>query len=136
MLKVTAGTDVSQCRVCHGKLTYDPNTDERICSTCGVVSEVPGTYARFGISNPSPYDTEYNRNNHSAVMTYDIDLPTVIDYKNVDAHGRGITQSYELHRLRQLNDFTISRDSKRRSLSKAIDVIKRAAELLELSVRI
>ena len=129
MLKVTADF-LLHCKMCRGDLTYDPNTGERVCTSCGVVSEVSGTCPRFYVSN-SFEGTD--RNNPSSAMSYDIDLPTVIDHKDVDAHGRGLAQSYELHRLRQLNDFTISRDSKRRSLSKAIDVIKRATELLNLS---
>lgn len=133
MLKVTTSSNTFQCQMCLGKLTYDPFTNESICNDCGVVNEIPGPYARSGVSNLSPLNNESCRNNQSAAMKYDIDLPSVIDYKNVDAHGRGITQSYEMRRLRQLDVFTISRDSKRRSLSKAIDVIKRAADLLELN---
>jgi len=122
--------EVSCCRLCRGKLTYDPNTGERVCCSCGVVSETPGISASyFSGSFSSGLEIVESLSN----IEYDIDLPAFIDTKNVDAHGKGIRESYELYRLRKLNNLTISRDPKRRSLSKAIETIRKAAEMLGLS---
>ncbi len=132
MLKVRIGSYTGKCIMCRGNLTYDPDTGERVCSSCGIVNEALGSNDLAENSGSSSFEDGMNRSKPSTSMSYEIDLPTVIDYKDVDARGKGIKQSYDLQRLRQLNDFTISRDSRRRSLSKAIAIIKQAAELLDL----
>ncbi|MDG7001529.1 MAG: transcription initiation factor IIB family protein [Nitrososphaerota archaeon] len=132
MLKVRIGSYTGKCIMCRGNLTYDPDTGERVCSSCGIVDEAVGSNDLAENSGSSSFEDGINRGKPSTSMSYEIDLPTVIDYKDVDARGNGIRQSYDLQRLRQLNDFTISRDSRRRSLSKAIAIIKQAAELLDL----
>ncbi len=118
------------CRVCRGRLICDPDTDERVCSSCGMVSEGAGNHFGFSSSYSSFTLTRPDSTESSSSMAYDIDLSTVIGNKNFDAHGNGIRDGYELSRLRKLNNITLCRDPKRRSLAKAIDTIKRATEML------
>ncbi len=123
-------TYLSICKNCGGRLVCDPDTNESVCGSCGTVCESADTpFASLGswspgaIPRPIAAETAHK-------MTYDIDLPTVIGNRNVDARGNGIYDSYELNRLRKLDNLMISRDSKRRSLAKAIETIKRATEML------
>jgi len=79
-------TDSALCERCRGRLVCDPDTDERVCCSCGMVYENAGAY--FGVSWGSrslgliarPDSAE-----SASSMTYDIDLPTVIGNKNFDA---------------------------------------------------
>ena len=121
------------CRFCRGNLVSDPNSGERICCSCGIVSEVTtGSIQYFSGSLELGLQTEPLDSDPVSSMMYDIDLPAAIDARNVDAHGRGIYSGYELSRLRRLNSLTITRDSKRKSLSKAVDIIRRVVEALSL----
>ena len=124
-------TDSAICKLCRGRLICDSDTDERVCGSCGIVWEGAGTHFGFSSSSRSlGLIVRPNAAESASSMAYDIDLPTVIGNKNFDAHGNGIRDSYELCRLRKLNNLTLYRDPKRKSLSKAIDTIKRATEML------
>ncbi len=124
-------TDSALCKFCRGRLVYDPDADERVCCSCGMVSENVGTHFGFSSSSRSfGLNVRPDAAESASSMTYDIDLPTVIGSKNFDAHGNGIRDSYELSRLRKLNNLTIYGEPKRKSLSKAIDTIRRATEML------
>ena len=65
-------------------------------------------------------------------MAYFLNLPTVIDSKNIDANGKLISGSYE-RTLRRWNKFSISRDWKRNNELKAISEIDRIIEMLGLA---
>ena len=66
-------------------------------------------------------------------MAYFLNLPTVIDSKNIDANGRNISNSYDLGQLRRWNKFSISRDWKRNNELKAISEIDKIIEMVGLS---
>ena len=124
-------TDSTLCELCRGRLICDPDTDEKVCCSCGMVYENADAHFGFSWSSQSRGLIAKPETAESASsMTYDLDLPTVIGNKNFDAHGNGISDRNELFRLRKLNNLTIYRDSKRKSLSKAIDTIKRATDML------
>jgi transcription initiation factor TFIIB len=125
--------DTPLCKFCRGSLVCDPNSGERICGSCGIVSCAPTGYStRFSRSLALGLETELVGSDPSSDMMYEIDLPAAIDARNVDAHGKGIYDSYEVSRLRRLNSLTITRDSKLKSFSKAVDTIQRVAETLSL----
>src|SRR2546428_8397516 len=116
------------CKECRGNLVFDPHTNELICCSCGRVSESREIGESFfaGLSS-------HGMENESALgMTYDFELPTIIGDERFDAHGRGVQESFELSRLRKLNNFTISKDSKWRNLTKGMDEIRRITEMLNL----
>jgi transcription initiation factor TFIIB len=64
---------------------------------------------------------------------YDTGLPTFIDKKNRDASGKQIISSPEMERLRKLNRFIITNDSKTRNLNKAGREIQRITEILGMN---
>lgn len=113
------------CMTCAGKLVFDIEKSERICSNCGIVTGSDAEYSQG-------YDTErFSSNNEpTSSMMYDISLSTLIDKKNTDANGKQIYGSFEMEKLRRLNKFTISNDSKIRNLNKAITDIRRITGIL------
>ncbi len=66
-------------------------------------------------------------------MMYDIGLPSFIDKKNVDASGKQISHYSEMEKLRRLNKFTMSHDSKTKNLNKAVREIRRITEILGMA---
>jgi transcription initiation factor TFIIB len=115
---------LNTCIACSGKLIFDLEKNEKICSTCGIVIENEFDH------HPS-YELGHSGNNEpTSSMMYDISLSTLIDKKNVDANGKQIFGSFEMEKLRRLNKFTISNDSKIRNLNKAMTDIRKITEVL------
>ena len=117
-------TNPNTCLSCMGKLIFDLEKNEKICSNCGIVTE-------HDSDHHSGYDLEHSSNNEpTSSMMYDISLSTLIDKKNVDASGKQIHGGFEMEKLRRLNKFTISNDSKIRNLNKAMADIRRITGIL------
>ena len=121
------------CPSCMGRLVSDIERGERICSSCGMVRgtnlDLPSFYSS---SFASGSDGEASKTPTSLIM-YDIGLPTFIDRKNVDANGNMIHGYSDIEKLRRLNKFAISNDSKTRNLKKAVKEILRITEILGMS---
>lgn len=113
------------CLSCTGKLVFDVEKDEKICSNCGIVT---GSDADFTTGDGTEHFA--GNNEPTSSMMYDISLSTLIDKKNTDVNGRQIYGSFEMEKLRRLNKFTISNDSKIRNLNKAITDIRRITGIL------
>jgi transcription initiation factor TFIIB len=117
-------TNPNTCLSCMGKLIFDLEKNEKICSQCGIVTE-------HDSDHHSGYDLEHSSNSEpTSSMMYDISLSTLIDKKNVDASGKQIYGSFEMEKLRRLNKFTISNDAKTRNLNKAMADIRRITGVL------
>ena len=118
-------TESNTCLSCTGKLIFDLEKNERICSGCGIVTE-------HDIEHHSNYDSGHSLgcNEPTSSMMYDISLSTLIDKKNVDASGKQILGSFNMEKLRRLNKFTISNDSKIRNLNKVMTDIRRITGIL------
>jgi len=119
------------CKECRGDLIHDLDRSEQICSNCGIVTENAERTDYFS-SDISP-SRSMLREEPTSNMAYFLNLPTVINSKNVDAYGKQISSSYELGQLRRWNKFSISRDWKRNNELKAISEIDRIIEMLGLS---
>ena len=124
------------CPSCQGKIISDLDRGEIICSHCAIV--IDENFHGINSENTSFVPDIENEGNREAtsLMMYEIGLPTFIDKKNVDAAGKQIHGSFEFEKLRRLNKFTISNDSKTRNLSKAIREIRRISEILGISTSI
>lgn len=126
--------DETACPSCKGTLVSDIERGEKICSRCGIVNG--GHFDVINSENGSFFSTgaenENSKKSNSFIM-YEIGLPTFIDKKNVDASGRAIHGSSEVEKLRRLNKFTISNDSKTRNLNKAMREILRITEILGMN---
>ena len=120
--------DDIMCTVCNGKLVSDFYNGEKICSSCGIV-----TRENQGLSlNETDSSSTTNATNNdgpTSLMMYDIGLPSIIDSKNIDANGKYI-HNPEIEKLRRLNKFTISSNSKTKNLNKAISEIRRITEIV------
>lgn len=115
------------CAMCRGRLVSDPNTEETVCSSCGIVYEVPSICPPFS-SGPPSFGAETDPPVNESSMKYDLDLPTLIGPESVDARGRMIAGRYDWNRLRRLNNITLQKDSEKKSLTQAIDTIRRVSE--------
>ncbi len=122
------------CQFCRTKLVCDPETGEQICGSCGVVNDFSEDSSSLHFSRTAPVASpmESDADSRNSMM-YDINLPSIIGNENFDAHGNTIHENWDLTRIRQLDNSLLSRDSNRRSLSRAIDTIKRVVESLSLT---
>ncbi|MGI0088657.1 MAG: transcription initiation factor IIB [Nitrosotalea sp.] len=125
--------ETTNCTSCRGKIVLDSDRGEKICSSCGIV--INTTYfdetgcrdiTSTSVENSSLVEP-------TSLIMYDIGLPTLIDKKNVDVNGKQIESYTGMERLRRLNKFTISNDSKTRNLNKAIREIRRITQILGMS---
>ncbi|HJT09546.1 MAG TPA: hypothetical protein VJ771_02060 [Candidatus Nitrosotalea sp.] len=122
-----------RCPTCKGKIISDVEKGERICSICGMVRD--SYFDTIHLEN-SPFTSNVmneNSNTPTSLIMYDIGLPTFIDQKNVDVNGKTIPGRSEFEKLRRLNRFSISNDSKTRNLKKAVKEILRITEILGMS---
>lgn len=118
-----------KCDRCGGRLIEDLESNETICSKCGMVMyEKNNSQSTPNISSLRNlvYTTPENQ---TSIMTYGTNLPSTIDHKNVDAFGHKISAPNEMEKLRRLNKIAIA-DPKTRSLNKAIMEIIRITELM------
>jgi transcription initiation factor TFIIB len=121
------------CPSCQGKIISDLERGERICSHCAIVIDDHSHPANSESANFFSYFENEDVREPTSLMMYEIGLPTFINKKNVDAAGKQIRGGAELEKLRRLNKFTISNDSKTRNLNKAIREIRRISEILGIS---
>lgn len=121
------------CTVCNGKLVSDLDNGEKICGSCGIVTK-------------DDHELRYNETGSSAtnitkimeptsLMMYDIGLPGMIGSKNIDANGKHF-HNPGIEKIRKLDKFTISDNSKTKNLNKAIGEIRRITEILGLNTLI
>ncbi len=120
------------CPACKGKLVSDIERGERICSRCGMVRGSPYDLSHSNTGSFSTMEGE-SLKSPTSLMMYDIGLPTFIDKKNIDANGNAIQGNADIEKLRRLNKFAISIDSKTRNLKKAVKEILRITEILGMS---
>ena len=119
------------CLMCRSRLVSDPRSEETVCSGCGIVYEDQKMYSPFDGFDPQPSTTFSGRQTElGSVMEYDLDLPTLIGRENFDVRGKNLESSEDLDRLRKLNNYTLGRDANRKSLTQAIDSIRRITEKL------
>ncbi|MDE1853676.1 MAG: hypothetical protein KGI38_08010 [Thaumarchaeota archaeon] len=129
----TAGqtvADKQMCEHCLGELLWDQESSERVCTSCGAVSQREADIfdqMATGRSLPSAM-----AHNPSSSMAEDIGVSTTIGYRDVDASGRQLGQSRDLRQLRKLNTM-VSWDSSKRRLGKVSMEVQRAVQALGLS---
>ncbi|HKC78684.1 MAG TPA: hypothetical protein VKB83_01155 [Nitrosopumilaceae archaeon] len=125
---VSDSTDEIMCTICNGTLVSDFDNGEKICSLCGIVTRDNHVSSINEIDSLS-LSTNITKNDEpTSIMMYDIGLPSIIDSKNVDANGKHI-HDHEIEKMRRLNKFTISGNSKTKNLNKAINEIRRITEI-------
>src|SRR5437899_8282375 len=128
--------DQAKCASCNGGLVSDIEKNESFCSNCGIVAMQNYDTEDHQILSLSGSDGALEPQEPTSIMMYDISLSTFIDKKNVDASGKQIRGYEEMEKLRNLNKFTISNDSKTRNLNKAMKEIRKMTEILGLSMLI
>jgi transcription initiation factor TFIIB len=128
----------SSCKECNARLLFAEDTGEQICRICGVVSDSPNDLSSFSSIGAAAASRSTSLERPTSTMMYNLNLPTVIDKRNVDANGRRIQGTYELTQLRKWNSYTISGEPQRTNQAKAmgcIDQIVRAVGLPESVAR-
>lgn len=121
------------CHICNGKIISDVDNNERFCGSCGTVTNYNHGFGINEKRTMSVYSECETSSGELTSLTYDISLPTFIGNKNVDSSGKHIQGHSEIDRLRRLNKFTISSNSKTRNITKAIREIQRITEILGFS---
>ena len=117
------------CYVCNGKLVFDYETVEKVCSNCGIVSTNKTESQLYKSSLPIA-DHEQNtlQPRNTSLIMYEINLPTMIGKKNIDAHGKQIKGFSDMERLRRLHKYSITDGSRTRNLTTAAREIRRISE--------
>ncbi len=123
------------CAVCNGKLVFDFDNGEKICSLCGIVTRDNHDSSLNEISLSSTTSNVTMNDGQTSSMMYNIGLPSIINSKNVDANGKHIHDP-DIEKLRRLNKFIISGNSKTKNLNKAIGEIRRITEIIGFNVLI
>ena len=118
------------CKECLGETLHDDESGEDVCIGCGAVASSSSSYLQLPASRVA-MARELNRNPMAPVMHSDLEMPTVVGHRNIDAKGRQIGENYELRQLRKLGTM-VSWDSKRRRTARVSTEIRRAAEALGL----
>jgi transcription initiation factor TFIIB len=118
------------CKECLGETLHDDESGEDVCISCGAVASSSDSYLQLPASRMA-MARELNRNPMAPVMHSDLEMPTVVGQRNIDAKGRQIGENYELRQLRKLGAI-VSWDSKRRRIAKISTEIRHAAEALGL----
>jgi transcription initiation factor TFIIB len=118
------------CRECLGETLRDQESGEDVCVSCGAVLGSSGSVLQVPASRIA-MARELNRSPMTSVIHTDLELPTLIGSRNVDAKGRFIGQNYELKQLRKLGAI-VSWDQKRRKMARVSTEIRRVAETLGL----
>src|SRR6266852_7700906 len=126
---VSDSTDDIMCTICNGRLVSDFDNCEKICSLCGIVMRDNHGSSINEIDSSSTTSNITKNDGPTSTMMYDIGLPSIIDSKNVDANGKHI-HGTEIEKMRRLNKFTISGNSKTKNLNKAINEIRRITEII------
>jgi transcription initiation factor TFIIB len=119
------------CRECLGETLHDEESGEDVCVSCGAVATSSNSYLQLPPSRVA-MARELNRNPMASVMRSDLEMPTLVGNRNIDAKGRQIGENYELRQLRRLGAI-VSWDPKRRRMAKVSTEIRQAAEALGLS---
>jgi transcription initiation factor TFIIB len=117
------------CSCCQGRIVSDVNRGENVCNRCGMVLNEYLDTINAGAGFFSDAKIE-NFDEPTSFMMYDMELPSFIDKKNIDASGKQIQEYSEIEKLRRLNRFTMSYGSKTRNLNKAVKEIRRITEIL------
>ena len=118
------------CVHCLGALLWDQNSSERVCTSCGAVSQNERDV--FELSASSRGQSEPLTRTSSTAIAEDIGVSTIIGYSNVDARGRQLSQGRDLKQLRKLNTM-VAWDSKKRRLGKVSMEVQRAVQALGLN---
>ena len=126
---VSDSTEDIMCTICNGTLVSDFDNGEKICSLCGIVTRDNHGSSVSEVDSSSTTSNITKNDEPTSIMMYDIGLPSIIDSKNVDVNGKHI-HGAEIEKMRKLNKFTISGNSKTKNLNKAINEIRRITEII------
>src|SRR5260370_8680661 len=101
MLK-NEGYDLSTkpvCKECLGQILWDQESGEHVCTSCGAVTR-SSEYDFLIPASRRAMESALSENPMASVIRDDLELPTVVGYENVDAHGRALGENHELRQLR------------------------------------
>jgi transcription initiation factor TFIIB len=117
------------CRECLGEMLRDDESGEDVCISCGAVSSDPPSVLQLPASRVEM--ERALRSSSSPLVRSDLEIPTVVGSKDIDARGRPLANNYDLRQLRKLSS-RVSWDSKRRRQARISTEIRRTTEALGL----
>lgn len=118
------------CGECLGETLHDQESGEDVCVACGAVVKASDSFLQLPASRIA-MARELNSNPMASVMRSDLEMPTVVGHRNIDAKGRQIGENYELRQLRRLGAI-VSWDPKRRRMARVSTQIRQVTEALGL----
>ncbi len=116
------------CKECLGETLQDQESGEDVCTSCGAVAESPDWSPLVSISRPA-IERSQSRSSLAPIIHDDLEIPTLVGGRDVDAKGRRLDKNYELRQLRRLGSI-VSWDSKRKRNAKVSTEIRRVTEAL------
>jgi transcription initiation factor TFIIB len=117
------------CRECLGEMLRDDESGEDVCVSCGAVSSAPPSVLQLPASRVAMERALGSFS--SPLLRTDLEIPTVVGTRDIDARGRPLSNNYDLRQLRKLSE-RVSWDSKRRRQAKVSTEIRRTTEALGL----
>jgi len=122
------------CSECRGKVLWDQEAGEHVCTSCGAVTRSPVVDFLIPASRKA-MESALSQNPMASVIRDDIDLPTMVGQGNIDARGRLLGQSHELRQLRRLSA-VVSWDPRKRKMARVSTETRRVAEALGLGISV
>lgn len=118
------------CRECLGETLRDDNTGENVCMSCGTVVSSRESVLQVPASRAA-IEQSLSRSTMTPILHDDLEIPTVLGFRDVDAKGRRLGRNTELRQLRKLNAM-VSWDPKRKKQARVASEIRRIADSLGL----
>src|ERR1700758_2277611 len=90
------------CRECLGETFRDDESGEDVCIKCGAVSRSSDSVLQVPASRAA-IERSLSQMPNAPIMRNDLEAPTFVGSRDVDAKGRQLGKNYELRQLRRLN---------------------------------
>jgi len=135
----TSPNTVEVCRICNTSNTIivDPQTNETLCSSCGMVlRDRPESLAPEWVTySGDDIESKTRTGLPTSLAFHDMGLSTFISYSNVDANGVAISseQAAKIQRMRRWNKISSNNRSHHRNLKNAFAILNCIKDKLSLS---
>ena len=118
------------CRECLGQTLRDDESGEDVCMSCGTVVTSRESLLQVPASRAA-IERELSRSTMTPILRNDLEIPTVLGSRDVDAKGRHLGRNSDFRQLRRLNTI-VSWDPKRKKQARVAGEIRRVTDALGL----
>ncbi|MRN39422.1 MAG: hypothetical protein FIO02_00035 [Nitrosopumilales archaeon] len=123
-----SANDLDICGLCNSNaILFDSETNETVCSKCGVVLQenAESLGGEWGIYSGDDIQSKSRTGMPTSLAFHDMGLSTFISYSNVDANGGVISpeQMAKIQRMRHWNKISSNNRSYHRNLKNAFAIL-------------